>query len=151
MSRPIHQVLTEWSRKSAVLPQDISYFLLLLSGELTAIALSRSTASGARSVIRILFAKRSEAGREEILRSSAAAMIVLGMLPTLAWTIPQLNLFINLHIGFLTEVDFLLFVMGFLAGTAWSILLPQKAWLGLLLTPGIVFMTLVNVLSRYSW
>lgn len=151
VSRIVHVWLLRWSALDVVLPQDVDYLLVLLAGELAALSIFDATAAAARRVARILFSRYSEVRRESLIRQAAAVMIVIGMLPTLLWTIPQLNGFVNAHRGLIVEVDLIVYLMGLFVGTSWSILLKQKLWIGLLITPGVVLMTLANVLSVYSW
>ncbi|MCY0874901.1 MAG: hypothetical protein OWT28_01245 [Firmicutes bacterium] len=143
--------VTHFDQAAVVLPHDAIYFAILFAGVWLALSLSTTVRRIAEVFAQVLLPKRSDAQRAAFLRAASAAMIVLGMLPTLAWTLPSLNLFIDTHLALLIEVDVIVVVMGFLAGTAWSVLIPERAWLGLWVTPAVVLMTLANVLSHFSW
>lgn len=151
VSRQVDFLITQADRRAVVLPHAIVYFALALCGVIVGLSLPIFTRRVGETLLRTLLPKTAETKRKELLRSIAACIVFLGMLPVPLWTLPTLNAFLDGHIWLFVEANLSLVLTGFLTGSAWSILLPNRLWLALLFQTVLVFMMLTNILASSSW
>lgn len=135
----------------ALLAHSCVYLSFLLVGELVALSYAKQMQMTVITLVEILLPKASDKKIIDISHKFSVGVILLGIIPVLLWTSSRLNVFIDLHIWFLVEIDVALVLMGFITGIAWIVVLRTRAYLSLLLTIAMVLMVVGNVLSKNSW
>lgn len=151
VSHPAQSFYQGADQAGYVNPHFILYLGVAWSGLFVGLALGPWIVQWLSKAVTALLPKAPEGKRTAYLRSGAWTFILLSMVPPLLWTVSTLNAFVDVHRGLFVEANLLIFLMGALNAVAWTLLLPRHAWVSLLVTPMLLGMVLMNVLTPYSW
>lgn len=137
--------------RMAIVLHAFCNLLLVLAGGLLGLLVGPLAVSRSKWIIQILLPQRSEGECESLLRSLASIVIVLGMTVSLLWGVILIDQFVDTHSTLLIESDVLLYSMGLVTGISWTVLMKQHAWFGLFISVIGMMMSVVNILSPYSF
>ncbi|MHB1682408.1 MAG: hypothetical protein ACYCYO_06200 [Bacilli bacterium] len=151
VSAPFQTLSTRLNMSQLVSLQAVQFLLILIAGMLPALLFANRILQAAKTITKALLQTASDAERQSYLRLVASIVIIFGMFASFVWTSTTVNAFVELHRGVLVESDLLVYLMGLLTAAAWSILLEDRVWYGLLFTPTLAMMTIANILTKHSW
>ena len=101
--------------------------------------------------IALLLPHRSSGIHQRLARMGAMLILIGSALVGLIWTSSSLNAFVDQHRPLFVEVVLVLVMMGVFTGMAWRLLWQRWAWLGIIVSLGMEYGIMANVLSRHGW